>query len=664
MGPIIHLLSAVSSHYRRAPEDVLFCPITDVLHTDDSACFADATKALLADPEGTIQLRVHFEVKDLVDSFSWTAPRPEGPVYIELEGVGMLMKESDEPSHTMWVLKAVPATDTAEVAFLVNDEISTEEILCRICEREIAAWFFEKHNETCDAVHRLEAEIVECGECLNDLRTTVLDHISQLDQPEEGEFKGLLLLTLPESVTESKRLSTEPQLVQRRKIIREQLEDVADILLAASEITTPSVGEEDDDIPFYLQRYLDPESEEKLARITKWRQPPTTDRAMAMLFGHVEEQVRRKQKAVARMMSTIRYSEKTRHEWEDKVMGALQEMEGSVGSGSGSGDESGSESGSVGRTGSPTGEGIGDKSGHVADVSIATTVGTDIGTGNSPPNHRKIAPKARLPVTLGHHGRTATYGDGSSTVPPTPGLQSIAPSRSRSATTKADLNSEAARQLAEDNRDDADDPSPKTIPTAQVPKPMSIPMPPLHKGPFKQITPVQSPLLSPLLAPTDFPTRHVRRPSKAMRDAPLSPRIPSAAISRPPPPSIKDFEIIKPISRGAFGSVFLAKKVTTGDYYAIKALKKSDMIAKNQITNVKAERTILINQASSPHVAKLFFSFQSKEYLYLVMEYLNGGDCATLIKTLQSIPEEWAKNYIAEVTLGLEYLHGRGIVHR
>jgi serine/threonine-protein kinase RIM15 len=193
---------------------------------------------------------------------------------------------------------------------------------------------------------------------------------------------------------------------------------------------------------------------------------------------------------------------------------------------------------------------------------------------------------------------------------------------------------------------------------------MSIPMPPMHRGPFKRITPVASPLLSPLLAPSDYPTRHVRRPSKAMRDAPLSPRIPSAALSRPPPPSIKDFEIIKPISRGAFGSVFLAKKTTTGDYYAIKALKKSDMIAKNQITNVKAERTILINQASSPHVAKLFFSFQSKEYLYLVMEYLNGGDCANLVKTLHSLPEDWARNYCAEVVLGLEYMHGRGIVHR
>ena len=90
------------------------------------------------------------------------------------------------------------------------------------------------------------------------------------------------------------------------------------------------------------------------------------------------------------------------------------------------------------------------------------------------------------------------------------------------------------------------------------------------------------------------------------------------------------------------------------------------MIAKNQISNVKAERMILMNQAESPFVAKLYFTFQSKENLYLVMEYLNGGDCAALIKSLGCLSEEWTRQYIAEVVLRLEYLHERGIqvVHR
>jgi serine/threonine-protein kinase RIM15 len=147
---------------------------------------------------------------------------------------------------------------------------------------------------------------------------------------------------------------------------------------------------------------------------------------------------------------------------------------------------------------------------------------------------------------------------------------------------------------------------------------------------------------------------------------PLSPRLVGTQVPLPrtQPTSIRDFDIIKPISKGAFGSVFLAKKKATGDYYAIKVLKKADMIAKNQITNVKAERMILMKQAESPFVAKLYFTFQSRDNLYLVMEYLNGGDCAALIKSLGCLPEEWTKNYIAEVVLGLEYLHQRNVVHR
>jgi serine/threonine-protein kinase RIM15 len=108
---------------------------------------------------------------------------------------------------------------------------------------------------------------------------------------------------------------------------------------------------------------------------------------------------------------------------------------------------------------------------------------------------------------------------------------------------------------------------------------------------------------------------------------PPSPRLSSN--NQPPPqprssqPSIKDFEIIKPISKGAFGSVYLSKKKSTGEYFAIKVLKKADMVAKNQVGNVKAERAIMMWQGQSDFVAKLYWTFSSKDNLYLVMEYLN-----------------------------------------
>jgi serine/threonine-protein kinase RIM15 len=115
--------------------------------------------------------------------------------------------------------------------------------------------------------------------------------------------------------------------------------------------------------------------------------------------------------------------------------------------------------------------------------------------------------------------------------------------------------------------------------------------------------------------------------------------------------------------KGAFGSVYLAMKKITGDYYAIKVLKKADMVAKNQVTNIKYERDIM-SQIDSPFIVNLYYSFQSRDNLYLVMEYLSGGDCAALIKALGALDEKWARQYVAEVTLGLEFLHDRGIVHR
>lgn len=163
---------------------------------------------------------------------------------------------------------------------------------------------------------------------------------------------------------------------------------------------------------------------------------------------------------------------------------------------------------------------------------------------------------------------------------------------------------------------------------------------------------------------------HRRQSSAALSEAmgrPASPRL-SAVISNPQPravqTSIKDFEIIKPISKGAFGSVYLSKKKSTGDYYAIKVLKKADMVAKNQVTNVKAERAIMMWQGESDFVAKLYWTFSSKDYLYLVMEYLNGGDCASLIKVLGALPEDWTKKYIGEVVQCVQHLHSRQIVHR
>ncbi|GME82605.1 unnamed protein product [Ambrosiozyma monospora] len=157
---------------------------------------------------------------------------------------------------------------------------------------------------------------------------------------------------------------------------------------------------------------------------------------------------------------------------------------------------------------------------------------------------------------------------------------------------------------------------------------------------------------------------HHHHTSSVSEKPQLSPLLVPQNSFKPSLPSIKDYEVIKPISKGAFGSVFLVKRKLTGEYFAMKVLKKSDMVAKNQVTNVKSERAIMMAQSDCKYVVQLVSSFQSQNYLYLVMEYLNGGDLATLLKNMGSLPDAWARRYISEVIVGVDDLHSRGIVHR
>eukprot|EP01094_Clydonella_sp_ATCC50884_P001086 TRINITY_DN10813_c1_g1_i3.p1 TRINITY_DN10813_c1_g1~~TRINITY_DN10813_c1_g1_i3.p1 ORF type:complete len:1472 (+),score=493.47 TRINITY_DN10813_c1_g1_i3:86-4501(+) len=127
--------------------------------------------------------------------------------------------------------------------------------------------------------------------------------------------------------------------------------------------------------------------------------------------------------------------------------------------------------------------------------------------------------------------------------------------------------------------------------------------------------------------------------------------------------TIHDFEIIKPISRGAFGRVWLVRKRATGDLFAMKALKKADMIDKNLVDQVIIERNILA-ASENPYVVTLFYAFQNDKFLFLVMEYLYGGDTSSLLEHVGYFEEDMARVYIAELIMALQYLHSQGIIHR
>lgn len=130
------------------------------------------------------------------------------------------------------------------------------------------------------------------------------------------------------------------------------------------------------------------------------------------------------------------------------------------------------------------------------------------------------------------------------------------------------------------------------------------------------------------------------------------------------PPNINDFSIIKPISRGAFGKVFLGcKKNNMNRMYAIKVMKKSEMINKNMVMQVMNERNALA-LTKSPFCVQLYYSLQTSSSVYLVMEYMVGGDLKSLLSVYGFFDENMAAFYIAEVCLALQYLHGHNIIHR
>ncbi|XP_029470180.1 microtubule-associated serine/threonine-protein kinase 3 isoform X2 [Rhinatrema bivittatum] len=128
-------------------------------------------------------------------------------------------------------------------------------------------------------------------------------------------------------------------------------------------------------------------------------------------------------------------------------------------------------------------------------------------------------------------------------------------------------------------------------------------------------------------------------------------------------PSESDFETVKLISNGAYGAVYLVRHKETRQRFAMKKINKQNLILRNQIQQVFVERDIL-TFAENPFVVSMFCSFETRRHLCMVMEYVEGGDCATLLKNMGPLPVDMAKMYFAETVLALEYLHNYGIVHR
>ncbi|GFY47238.1 hypothetical protein TNIN_1291 [Trichonephila inaurata madagascariensis] len=129
------------------------------------------------------------------------------------------------------------------------------------------------------------------------------------------------------------------------------------------------------------------------------------------------------------------------------------------------------------------------------------------------------------------------------------------------------------------------------------------------------------------------------------------------------PPSESDFENVKLISNGAYGAVYLVRHIKSRLRFAMKKISKHNLMLRNQVEQAFAERDIM-SFTDNPFVVSMFCSFETKKHLCMVMEYVEGGDCATLLKNMGPLPVDLARFYFAETVLAVEYLHSYGIVHR
>ncbi|KAI5370304.1 Putative serine/threonine-protein kinase, active [Septoria linicola] len=788
-------------------------PISDLI-IDDTTVFAGCVEAMRKDDSKshfirfTIRASASADQEDIPsgdektpvepragldsmpDSVDSTSSTQQGPgVELEAQGIMVYDRTSGEESHTMWMVKpAVSREVTIDLPQVLVDslgigaemlanyltllaDVGVQDpanhppplpVLCRICERQITPWWFEKHTELCSQEYRAEMEVQMAQESLNEQRSAivkVLDAMeaqSRIAQPiglepmspslaPKPEYKGMPIghssspstgpssgRASPAHVGRSRESSASGLSHHRarsfavRRPLARIVELVLDICDTAMEISTPAIK----DMRGYVSgefRTSSPQSEGRIHQVMQAQSPSAglsdNEQGLALLCDDTHHLARAKVEAVFRHRRVLEYSERIRVEYDilvqECIEAALQKAariaagELSDSSESGEGNdldphdrETGMDSSyeilgdaleqstsdemfsmsSFRSTASPSAMAMAMR--NSSDQALRRRQSSVGSSRASSPHGGAITPRSYAgptePFPLHKRGSIAFESDAGAESDSSmrSSVASESHRRAQSPSAELSLSRVASTRSRDRKRQSLVLPSLQNVVRHQSP----ARGPPAPSSPLRMAKPripssadsLPSPITSPILTQSEFNSpviraqhhHHRRQSSAALSEAfgrPASPRL-SAVISNPQPravqTSIKDFEIIKPISKGAFGSVYLSKKKSTGDYYAIKVLKKADMVAKNQVTNVKAERAIMMWQGESDFVAKLYWTFSSKDYLYLVMEYLNGGDCASLIKVLGALPEDWTKKYIGEVVLCVQHLHSRQIVHR
>ncbi|KAH7372272.1 serine threonine protein kinase-like protein [Pyrenochaeta sp. MPI-SDFR-AT-0127] len=774
------------------PEEVIGKPVLDIIH-GGADTFAETIESVRKYDSRShiarfsVRLGPHSIMHkrkskpSVMEGQDATPPSPtqvaeEEDHFLNLEAQGIMVydRTTGEESHTMWMVRpSIIREVTIDLPEMLVESLGVGAevlahyltglaeqgandprnhppplpVLCRICERQITPWWFEKHSELCLQEHRAEMDVQLAQETLAEHRNAIVKVLDTLEshsqrsraasadpvQPiQPAEYKGLIIhsTSTPSSGTPSGRNSpaSPPSRSRERSerstgfghhrarsfAVRRPLARIVELVLdlcdTALEINTPAVKESTRGQSISEIRTQSPQSENRISQVLQWQSPTSGlsdhGEGLKLLCADTSKLAKAKIDAVTRHRRVLEYSERLRIEFDILVQECIEAAiikaaRIAAGEDSSSDDEELDAETPSDLTDMPTGEegifpgsfdapsAMAQALRNASDISLPARLGRR--ESSVAGSNRSDSPRGGCQTPRSHAGAISIATQSK--------RHSMAFESDAGAESDTSVRSSVLSGPRRADSPAAPDPSLGRVASSRERKRKSLILPSVlssrQQSPARAMIPpssplrttkprlpsgvdgLQSPITSPVLTHTEFSSpamahalshHHRRQSSTAGSDGPrpISPRLIPTTQPQPRavPPSIKDFEIIKPISKGAFGSVYLAKKKSTGEYYAIKVLKKADMVAKNQVTNVKAERAIMMWQGESDFVAKLYWTFSSKDYLYLVMEYLNGGDCASLIKVLGTLPEDWAKKYLAEVVLGVEHLHSRSIVHR